>query len=209
MEAILLVVVVVGVVVFFGIVYSIIMSFEEDEYTPPRSQPKPPTTPRTPPRPLFEWEKREQEEYKIRTFWKKAYKYAIQYVEENDLDALNEFMANIWNTRDLKESAKDLHALTETVIEYLYPSRNVSQYHTDTIINLCYLILSNVNNYKLKAGVNTVWRSPTKLAILLEKLNRIDEAIELCEFCYKKKIPDHGYNNFAERKKHLENKKIK
>ncbi len=148
-------------------------------------------------------EKQMIQKWKIQNFWYSAVRHAYRYVGEDDLESLNEFMSNIWNTRDPVESAKDLHVFTESVIMHLYPKREWSEQHTETLVNFCYLVLSNTDNYLSQIDSPPVWQTPTKLAILLEKENRISEAIQLCDFCIDKDIPDYGYDSFVERKQHL------
>lgn len=139
---------------------------------------------------------------KIQQFWDKALEYSIKYIEDGDIDSLYEFLSNIWNTRDLKESADDLHTLTEDVIERLYPYRDNPQCR-ELIYTLCRLVLSNADNYIAQKKRSTIWRTPTKLAILLEKDRRYDEAIEVCDFCIARRITDWGYGTFKERKERL------
>lgn len=144
---------------------------------------------------------------KVQQFWDRALEYSIRYIEEKDFESLSEFLANIWETRDLVESADDLHTLTENVIERLYPDREIPRCR-ELIYTLCRLVLSNADNYR-RAGRYHVWLTPTKLAILLEKDKRIDEAIEVCDICISKNISDRGYASFDERKARLLTKKAK
>jgi hypothetical protein len=96
---------------------------------------------------------------KVQQFWDRALEYSIRYIEEKDFESLSEFLANIWGTRDLAESADDLHTLTENVIERLYPDREIPRCR-ELIYILCRLVLSNADNYH-RAERYHVWRSPT------------------------------------------------
>ena len=144
---------------------------------------------------------------KVQRFWDNALTYSIRYIEDGDIESLSEFLSNIWSTRDLVESAEDLHTLTENVIERLYFWRDTPEYR-ELIYTLLKLVLSNADNY-IKTTTYRVWRTPSKLAIMLEKDKRIDEAIEVCDFCIARDIPDRGYYSFKERKERLLKKKGK
>lgn len=144
---------------------------------------------------------------KIQQFWDKALEYSIRYIEEKDFESLSEFLSNIWGTRDPVESADDLHTLTEHVVERIYPHREIPICR-ELIYTLCRLVLSNADNYRKAKYRNAVWRTPiwrtpTKFAILLEKDGKYHEAIEVCDFCYSRRIPDFGYDTFQHRKEHL------
>ena len=177
-EALIMVFVIIFAV-FCGIVYSIIMQIEKDD-TPPRQEPPRlnnishnfrPTNSETP-RMRFgdeniypdEWRdinrlsERERDRLlrgKIQRFWNKALEYSIQYIEQRDFESLSEFLANIWGTRDLAESADDLHTLTENVIERLYPYRDNPQCR-ELIYTLCRLVLSNADNYIAQKKRSTI-----------------------------------------------------
>jgi hypothetical protein len=54
-----------------------------------------------------------------------------------------------------------------------------------------------------------VWRFPTQLLILLENADRLEEAIELCDFLASRKVKDTGYGDFLTRKEKLVKKLAK
>ena len=157
--------------------------------------------------PREERERRQREkavEIRIHNFWEQAYKYVIVFKDAYDIESLREFVYNVWTTRDKVESAKDLHSFLEHTVETVYPIRDYNGGYHDFLIEICYLDVSNYDNYKKAVGNNGVFRIPTKLAILLEKAGRFTEAISFCEYCIANNIPDHGYKSFENRKKHLE-----
>lgn len=141
--------------------------------------------------------------YKIYKFWNTANQHVRKYIETYDIDTLKEFIYNIWNTRDKKESAKDLHDLLELTVDELYLIRDHNNGYREDLIELCYLDLSNAENYTNVANGLCRWKTPTRLAVLLEKEKRYQEAIELCDFCIANKIIDRGYPSFLKRKEHL------
>lgn len=135
-------------------------------------------------------------------YWEGAVKYFSRYSNSEDYTLIWELATNIWNDKDHEVYAYDLYRTIDQAIYYLYPFRE-REGARDMIIDLGYKGLSVVEGYKSVAKLNTVWRFPTKLAIQLEKSNRIAEAIELCDFCISHEITESNDSLFQARKYRL------
>ena len=135
-------------------------------------------------------------------YWNGAVSYFSKYSETEDYTSIWELTNNIWNDKDHELYAYDLYRTIDHAIYYLYPFRE-KEGASDMILDLGQKGLSVVDGYKSVAKLNTVWRFPAKLAIILEKKGRIAEAIELCDFCIKHGIIDTNHSLFDARKHRL------
>ena len=69
-------------------------------------------------------------------------------------------------------------------------------------------ICDELDDYIEEAKGEAVWRYPTKIAIILERLGRIEEAIDLCAYLAERGVIDTTYNNFEIRRRKLLKKLI-
>ena len=72
---------------------------------------------------VYETKPLSREELMIDEFWSKAHNIARNYIQNNELDLLNEFVYNVWSTRDKEESALELHYFLSGIIFYFYSKK--------------------------------------------------------------------------------------
>ena len=151
---------------------------------------------------------KEDKETRVREFWIHAHQIARDYTQNNELDLLNEFVYNLWTTRDHEESAEDLHNLFGVIIFHFYSHRHDTERHYAFLNTVCDLDISNVHNYaKKNARTRAFLLMPsfTKKAIMLEQEGRIEEAIEICNLANMYNVYDEGYRScgFEQRRTRL------
>jgi hypothetical protein len=132
-------------------------------------------------------------------FWSGALSYVIQYATEQDYISAYELLMNVLSSKDNDKYAYDLYGLIDASIYYLYPIRDVGNCR-EFIIDIGTYGISLLDRYiadvKAHSDCDCVWRFPTQMLILLEKSERLEEAIELCDFLTSRRVIDTGYGDY-------------
>lgn len=135
-------------------------------------------------------------------FWVEALRHIYDFAKRADYAMVHEFIGNILADKDNEKYAYELYILIDHAIIDLYPCREYQQC-TDVLIDLGFRGISILDQYLRcveELGGNPVWRFPTKLVILLERQERYEEAIELCDFLASRNVIDSGYGTFEIRR---------
>ena len=141
-------------------------------------------------------------------FWNGALRHISDFAKCADYLSAYEFIRNILASKNNAKYAYELYTLIDHAIIELYPSREYREC-TDAIIDLGMRGLFMIDDYirqvnELKG--NPVWRFPTKLVILLERRERYEEAISICDIMISKNVIDSGYGTFEVRREKLVSK---
>ena len=140
-----------------------------------------------------------EEERRQRAFWSGAHRYLQQFAQQYDIDAIHEFALNVWNDKDHKLYALELHQFLDRAVEYLYEFRHV-EVCREYILELGSLAMTVFPDARKAMGGRVCARYPNRMAIILEKDNRIEEALALSEECLRRGIQDfHADKTFEAR----------
>ena len=105
---------------------------------------------------------------------------------------------------DIKD-ASTKHFFILSALKYLYPYRD-NEECLDIIKNICDIDISNIHNLVKVLPAPFTMETPTKRAILYERENEIERAIEICNICEQHKIWDNGKKSFSIRREKLQEK---
>ncbi len=108
---------------------------------------------------------------------------------------------------DIKDASKK-HFFILAVLDHIYQHRD-NQECMDIIKNICDIDISNIANLCKTMGIPFYMVTPTKRAIILERENEIERAIEICELCERYKVWDSDKKSFSLRRAKLEEKLVK
>lgn len=145
--------------------------------------------------------------------WSQLTHKIVNLLEDGDVDETFALVGEMLDSNDLQADAVEIHKILDLLVYYLYKVYpGYRRDYEDEIMALCEIDVSNYENYIQATADNPdhrVYVIPTYYAILLERNDRYDEAIELCEYCAVRGIPDHGYGDFQRRRSHLIHKKAR
>ena len=145
-------------------------------------------------------------------FWRDALNRIVSYTNALDYKSAHDYLINILDTKDNNKFAYDLYSLIDTSMYYMYSIRNVEGCR-DALIDICLRGIQLLDGYiadvEKHTDSNCVWRFPTQLLILLEKSDRLEEAIKLCDFLASRNVKDTGCGDFLTRKAKLVRKLAK
>lgn len=141
-----------------------------------------------------------EEERRQQAFWSGAYRYLQEFARQYDIDAIHEFAINVWNDKNDVLYAAELHQFLDHTVEALYQFRHVEACR-EYILEIGSLALTLFEEAKKHFPYGRVCaRYPNRMAIILEKDDRIEEALALSEECLRRGIQDlHADKTFEAR----------
>ena len=128
-----------------------------------------------------------------------------EYVSKKNFIEVKGLVIEQLNKFDDVKNASDKHFFILSTLEYIYPYRD-DEACLDLIKNICDIDIANIHNLVLRMGKYFYMVTPTKRAILLERENQIERAIEICELCEKYEVLDSDNRFFSTRRAKLEGK---
>lgn len=145
-------------------------------------------------------------------FWWLMDAFFYNIVLPVNADVLYNRLLYLWKNVSTEDDAFYLHYAVLGAVNNLYVYRDDPEIRK-MIYALCDYDLKNIvsirRQFNKMGELVPNLEVAKKKAVMLERDGRIDDAIDLCDFCISHDIIDSGYGSFEKRKEHLLKKKTK
>lgn len=157
----------------------------------------------------------------VRKHFEVAYYDLLKHLVFRDWEKVLKVLSEVVDYADLSTYATQRHFFLLSILEIVYKLRDADPFAYNVALTICDYDLLNIENLIARmdhapfylAGnpnhhpFNMV--TPTRKAIILEKIGEIEEAIKVCEIGIIYDVWDAGKKSFEERKARLEKKLAK